>query len=191
MYEYISGDLIEVSPIHAVVLTYGVAYYINITLETYSEIQKSRSATLYVHQYVREDVNALYGFATKEERQFFRLLISVSGIGPASATKALASAPWLEIAQLIANGDPKEFKAIKGVGPKTASNIITSIQDKIELEPEDEVAKIDVTIAEDATKALAALGFPKVRAKKLCYDAFTKDPSLSLEQLIKVAMKGM
>lgn len=191
MYEYISGDLVEISPTNAVVLTYGVAYNINVTLETYSLINKDRHVTLYIHQHVREDTNALYGFATKEERQFFKLLISVSGIGPASAMKAFASATWTVIAQLIANGDPKEFKAIKGVGPKTASNIITSIQDKIELEPEDEVAKIDVTIAEDATKALVALGFPKVRAKKLCYDAFVKDPSLSLEQLIKVAMKGM
>ncbi len=191
MYEYISGDLIEVSPTHAVVLTYGVAYYINITLETYSEIQKSRSATLYVHQHVREDVNALYGFATKEERQFFRLLISVSGIGPASATKALASAPWLEIAQLIANGDPKGFRGIKGIGPKTAANIITSIQDKIELEANQSTVKIDVKIIDDAAKALAALGFPKVKANKLCETIFTKDPTITVEQLIKQAIKAI
>lgn len=192
MYDFISGDVTEVSPVHAVLHTHGIGYYINITLETYSHIGSNRFETLYIYQHLREDTNALYGFYTREERAFFKLLISVSGIGPSSALKALASVPWNGIARLIANGDVDGFKKIKGVGPKTANQIIVELKDKVNLEPEEATsAPINAMVIDDATKALVALGFPKAKAGSACKSIFHKDPSIPVEALIKSAIKMM
>ena len=194
MYEFITGNVVDISPTHIILENQGIGYNITISLETYSEL-KEQTAFLFIHQLIREDSNTLYGFYSKQEREFFRHLITVPGIGASTTMKALACASWKEIAGMIASSDVNGFKKIKGVGPKTANQIIITLKDKIEVEslpaqihnPSYHAGMID-----DAEKALVALGFPKAKAKKACED-ITKNASadISVESIIKAAIKLM
>lgn len=198
MYEFIRGEIIEITPTTIILENHGIGFSINITLETYSNYLKFTDShgeiLLYIHQVLREDSNTMYGFTTKEERAFFRLLISVSGIGPGTAIKALACAQWEDLALMVANNDLVGFKKIKGIGPKTAQQIIYALEDKIDLEPTKASNRkpefLDAMI-KDAILALATLGFPKPKAKKICEDLANENPNITVEQLIKQGIAKM
>lgn len=198
MYEFIRGEIIEITPTNIVIENHGVGFLINITLETYGNyLQHTNShgeILLYIHQVLREDANTMYGFTTKEERAFFRLLISVSGVGPGTAIKALACSTWEEIAQMIVNNDLAGFKKIKGIGPKTANQIILSMEGKIDLEPtkvSNRKPEYLEAMIRDAILGLAALGFPKPKAKKICEDLANSNPNITIEQMIKQGIAQM
>ena len=189
MYEYIKGSVAELTPTGAVIEAGGVGYYLHISLQTFSEIEHASEARLWVHYLVREDAQLFYGFATRAERELFRLLIGVSGVGPNTARLILSALTVPQLESAIANGEDKLLKGVKGIGGKTAQRIIVDLRDKIKangLMP-------DVTVSvnesfDDALAALVMLGFAAPQCKKVLQKLFAADPSLSTEKAIKQAL---
>lgn len=194
MYEYITGTLTAVNPTQAVVETGGIGYDILISLQTYSLIHKQTEIKLWIHLLVREDAQLLYGFATRDEREIFRRLISVSGVGPNTARMILSAMSNKEIRNALMTGDVARIKSIKGIGTKTAERMIIELKDKmvkLGLEPGDEpepVSTLSDTVAE-ASSALQLLGFAKANVEKVLGRLYKEEPSGSLEDLIKRALK--
>lgn len=192
MYEYFEGKLVEKTPTHAVVDCHGVAYQLNISLSTAARLGTAKECKLFAYLAVREDAQTLYGFFDKEEREMFRLLISVSGVGAATARMILSSLTPGEIAGGIAAGNVTLFRAVKGIGEKSAQRIIVDLKGKvgkIGAEPVNFLAAHNKT-REEALSALAALGFARNTAEKALDKAIRSDPAdKSVEQLIKEALK--
>ena len=198
MIEYISGTLTLLTPTYAVVEAAGVGYRLDIYLATFSALEKhgnGASATLLVHEIIREDTHDLFGFATEEERSLFRALVSVSGVGANTARMILSSASPDELGQVIATGDAKRLKAVKGVGTKTAERIIVDLRDKIKVvaaagaTPEMPLAQQSVSeTQEEALAALMMLGFPRPQSLKVLKKIFDADPAASVETAIKRAL---
>ena len=197
MLEYIHGRLAELSATAAIVDVNGVGYELNITLNTYSELEKSAApsagsaatARLYVHEVIREDAWVLYGFATKRERELFRDLIGVSGVGAASARMILSGIPAAELEQVISTGDERRLKMVKGIGGKTAQRIIVDLRDKIK-PLEDSLLQQPGTRSEaydDALAALVTLGNPRAAAEKALNKLFAENPGLTVQQAIKMS----
>ncbi len=197
MLEYIHGRLAELSATAAIVDVNGVGYELNITLNTYSELEKSAApsagsaatARLYVHEVIREDAWVLYGFATKRERELFRDLIGVSGVGAASARMILSGITAAELEQVISTGDERRLKMVKGIGGKTAQRIIVDLRDKIK-PLEDSLLQQPGTRSEaydDALAALVTLGNPKAAAEKALNKLFAENPGLTVQQAIKMS----
>lgn len=197
MLEYIHGRLAELSATAAIVDVNGVGYELNITLNTYSELEKSAApsagsaatARLYVHEVIREDAWALYGFATKRERELFRDLIGVSGVGAASARMILSGITAAELEQVISTGDERRLKMVKGIGGKTAQRIIVDLRDKIK-PLEDSLLQQPGTRSEaydDALAALVTLGNPRAAAEKALNKLFAENPGLTVQQAIKMS----
>ena len=167
MYEYISGKLAEVTPTYAIVEAAGVGYFINISLKTYSDIEHSAEARLYVHFIVREDQQSLFGFSTKIERELFRRLISVSGVGGNTARMILSTYSTAELRNIIATENAVLLKNVKGLGLKTAQRIIVELSGKmLELGADRDVAPADVQsqnneVLDETLAALVMLGFQK------------------------------
>lgn len=201
MYEYIQGKLVEINPAYAVIDSGGIGYILHITLNTYTRISTQESCKLFAHQVVREDAHVLFGFADMEERELFRLLISVSGVGPNTARLLLSSLNLNELKDAIVTGRVGILKSVKGIGEKSAQRIIVDLKDKIDkatVTPQ----KIDFshnTVREESLSGLVILGFPKKIAEK-AVDEVIKDlkqlavtdgsePSLTVERLIKEALK--
>lgn len=194
MIEYISGSLTALTPASAVLETAGgVAYLLNITLPTYSALEGQQKATLYVHESIREDAWVLYGFAETRERELFRALIGVSGVGAATALIILSSLSGDELASVIGSGDVRRLKAIKGIGTKTAERIIVDLRDKIKgSETPLNVQSQAVPAAfEEALAALQMLGFDKKLSHKALKQLFDADPALKVEAAIKKALTMM
>ena len=191
MYEYIKGLLVEATPAYAVIECGGVGYYINISVNTYSQIVALQQVSLYIHQIVREDALLLYGFFNKEERTVFRQLISVSGIGANTASVMLSSMTVKEIAGAILTENV--IKSVKGIGLKTAQRVIIELKDKIAVTGSAEEMNFGASVAikEEALAALVMLGFVKAQVNKVLDKIMAGGGVISVEELIKQALKQL
>lgn len=196
MYSYIKGELTEINPTQAIIENNGIGYELQISLQTFTEIQSLREVMLYIHHHLREDVELWYGFATKEERNIFRMLIEVSGIGPNTARMMLSSMSSTEIKTAIVSGDVNRIKSIKGIGLKTAQRVIIDLKDKISKGGDDTAANIFAqenksANMEEALSALVMLGFAKAAADKVLKAVYKENPNYTLEELIKFSLKRL
>ena len=193
MITHLKGRLVEKHPTHVVIECAGVGYFVNISLNTFSQIKDTENISLFTHLQVREDSHTLFGFAEALEREIFRLLISVSGIGASTARTVLSSLTPEQIRDAIANGDVLKIQAVKGIGAKTAQRVILDLRDKIlkiyeisEVSPDS-----NNTNREEALSALEVLGFARKQAEKAVDKVIDQDPSLSVEDIIKRALKNL
>ena len=196
MYEYITGKLTEVAPAYAIVEAAGIGYFINISLQTYSEIENNQSVTLYLHYIVREDAQILYGFATKAARELFRLLIGVSGVGGNTARMIQSTYSPSELRNIIGTGNAVLLKNVKGLGLKTAQKIIVELSGKmVDLKADDKIAGRDTAINsesyDEALSALIMLGFQKGASEKVLKKIFKESPELRVEEVIRIALKQL
>lgn len=196
MYTYIKGELTEITPTAATIENNGIGYELQISLQTFAEIQGLRDVMLYIHHHIREDVEMWYGFATKEERSIFRMLIEVNGIGPNTARMMLSSMNSTEIKTAIISGDVNRIKSIKGIGIKTAQRVIIDLKDKIAKGGEDVSSALFVPETqsanmEEALSALVMLGFAKSAAEKVLKSVYKENPQYTLEELIKFSLKRL
>ena len=191
MIDYIKGEIIELSPAHAVLEAGGIGYHINIALSTYSELNGKSNTKLYVYEAIREDAHILFGFMTKEERSLFLLLISVSGVGANTARMILSSIMANELQNAIITGNVSILKSIKGIGAKTAERIIVDLKDKV-LKVEfsaQGISAASTSIPEEAVAALVMLGFTQAMAQKAVKKVMDSDPQQKIEQIVKQALK--
>jgi len=191
MYAYISGKLIERTPAYVVLDVQGVGYHIHISLNSFTAIGEKEHIKLYTHLSIREDAHVLYGFFTEEERALFLLLISVSGVGSNTARVILSSLTTQEAIEAIASGNVKVLQHVKGIGTKTAQRIVVDLRDKVG-KAGDSLEKTNGlynTNKEEALSALLILGFNKVAADKVLTNTLRSDPSISVEKLIKEALR--
>jgi Holliday junction DNA helicase RuvA len=193
MYEYIRGAVSSINPASVVIDAAGVGYLVNISLNTYSKLTGKKEAQLLVHQVVREDAHVLYGFAEKRERDLFRNLISVSGVGAGTAMMMLSSLNPDEIVSAVTTGNADELKAVKGIGAKTAQRIIIDLRDKLGKMPESAQILIssDNTLRNEALSALVMLGFAKKDADKVVSKVMKENPEATVERVIKTALKRL
>ncbi len=192
MYDYIRGKLIEKTPTYAVIDCGGVGYILNISLTTFSQINNPDNCLLYAHLAVREDAHVLFGFASKTERETFRLLINVSGVGAGTARMILSSLNASEIAEAVLTNNVNTLKNVKGIGEKTAQRILVDLKGKFDrdsISPE-LFAGLHNTVRSEALTALTLLGFPKINAEK-ALDKVIKsvEQELSVEDMIKQTLK--
>lgn len=195
MIEYIRGTIAMLNPAAAVIETSGgTGYLLNISLPTFSALQGKGEARLLVHESIREDAYTLYGFAEERERELFRQLIGVSGVGATTALIILSSLGARELGAVIASNDVKRLKSVKGIGTKTAERIIVDLRDKIKAEDSTLVLQPGASAAargetfDEAHAALVMLGFDRKAAEKVLTAIFKDDPSLTAEKAIKQAL---
>lgn len=195
MIEFIQGKIETLEPAEAVIETAGgVGYLLNISLNTYSAIQGHDQVRLYVYEAIREDAYVLFGFADRRERELFLLLISVPGIGGASARMILSAFSPSELEGIISNGEEKLLKQVKGIGLKTAQRIIVDLKDKVKLTcAEGKAASIKGSLSDDtadsAIAALTMLGFQQAASQKVVQAIMKENPEISVEAIIKEALK--
>ncbi|MGE0077685.1 MAG: Holliday junction branch migration protein RuvA [Bacteroidales bacterium] len=193
MYEYIVGKLEEVTPTHAILENNGIGYFINISLQTFSAIDGKNDIKLYLHHVVREDAQLFYGFSTTQERELFRLLISVSGVGANTARLILSSLSVPEIQAAISTENINIIKQVKGIGLKTAQRIVVDLKDKmIGVDASSQIiSSVNNTIKQEALSALVMLGFAKAAAEKALDQIIKSEGNLPVEGLIKSALKRL
>ena len=193
MYEFITGDIVEKTPTFIILETGNVGYFINISLFTYSLLPDQNPCQLYIHQIVREDAQLLFGFINKEEREVFRQLISVSGVGANTARLILSSLSPVEIQQAINEGNVLELQRIKGIGAKSAQRIIVDLKGKITTASEMDhlFSTKSNTIKEESLSALVNLGFAKKTVEKVIDQVLKGNDQLTVEELIKDALKKL
>ncbi len=195
MYEYISGKVAELAPTYAVVEAAGVGYYINISLQTFSAVEHADDVRLYVHFIVREDAQTLYGFATKEERELFRSLISVSGVGGNTARMILSTYSPSELRNIIATENAVLLKNVKGLGLKTAQKIIVELSGKMALMGQQSVAGVSAAVSggiyDEAMAALMMLGFQRAASDKALKAILRESPSIAVEEAVRQALRRM
>lgn len=191
MYEFIEGSIVEKTPAFIIIQSGGIAYYINTSLFTYSGLPKEENIRLYIHEVIREDSHTLYGFFTRQEREIFRQLISVNGIGANTARMILSSLTPNEVSEAIQDGNIAVLQGIKGIGSKTAQRIIIDLKDKIgKAENIDNLFITESnTIRHESLSALVALGFMRKHAEKIVGNLLTKQSGLSVEEVVKQALK--
>ena len=197
MIDYIKGTITELTPTSVVLETGGIGYFINISLTTYSSLNKKEDAHLFVYEAIREDAHLLFGFVNRSERQLFLLLISVPGIGANTARVIMSSYSASEIQQMIAGGDVVSLNTIKGIGTKTAQRIIVDLKDKIlkisdtdgSLPKGSTLGAGSNTLREETVAALTMLGFAAAASQKAVEKIIREDASLTVEQVIKQALK--
>ena len=191
MYEYLNGKLVEKNPAYVILENNGIGYMINISLNTFTKIKALDHAKLYVHFYVREDAHILYGFSDDVERELFRYLLSVSGVGASTARLILSSLSTEEIYDAITGGKAAVLQSVKGIGGKTAQRIVIDLKDKLS-KADLSLEKVDFahnTLKDEALSGLLILGFSKAAATK-AVDRILRDGSAnSVETLIKEALK--
>jgi Holliday junction DNA helicase RuvA len=194
MYAYIHGKLVFKCPTYVVIDAGGIGYHINISLNTYAELEEKENCKLYTWLHVKEDAHTLYGFFEEGERRLFLHLISVSGIGPNTGRMILSSITPSEIQTAIVKGDVPLIQRIKGIGPKSAQRMILELQDKLKKEGPDSLISMPVhnTAKDEALSALVMLGFNKNIAEKVLENAIKASSEiLSVEALIKIALKSL
>lgn len=198
MIEYVRGELAELTPAYAVVEAHGVGYGLSISLNTYSGIQNKKEVKLYVVESIREDAYALFGFSTKQEREMFLLLITVSGVGANTARMILSAMSPAELCNVISSGNEKMLKTVKGIGLRTSQRIIVDLRDKIAVEGiADQMPAAGVAAAsamnnevrDEAIGALTMLGFSPAPSAKVVSAILTDNPQLPVEQVVKLALK--
>ena len=195
MIDYIKGQIVELTPTELVLDNQGIGYSILISLQTYEAFQTKTEAVAYIHHYIREDEELFFGFATKDERELFRLLISVSGIGVASARMMLSTLTSEEIRQAILAEDINKIKSVKGIGLKSAQRLVLELKDKVvkgEGTAEAALFKTDANaLVEEATTALVMLGFSKANISKVMPAILKDNPGAKVEDIIKAALKRL
>lgn len=193
MITHIKGKLVEKNPTFVVIESNGVGYWLNISLNTFSNLPNQESVFLYTHLSIKEDAHTLYGFITKVEREIFRLLISVSGVGPSIARTMLSSMTTDEIQRAIASGNVSLIQSVKGIGAKTAQRVLVDLRDKIlNTFMNDEVSINESnTNKNEALSALEVLGFNKKQAEKVLDKILIEDKTATVEILIKKALKNL
>ena len=192
MITHIKGKLVEKNPTHIVVDCNGVGYLLHISLHTYEQLTSDELLTIFTHLSIKEDAHTLFGFVTKVEREIFRLLISVSGVGPSIARTMLSSMTSEEIQQAIASENVALIQSVKGIGAKTAQRLILDLKDKIlKIYELDELPSLQHnTNKEEALSALEVLGFARKISEKVLDKILKVEPDLSVEILIKKALKS-
>jgi Holliday junction DNA helicase RuvA len=193
MITHITGKLVEKNPTYAVVEANGIGYWLNISLNTFSQIPDAESVFLFTHLSVKEDAHTLFGFISKTEREIFRLLISVSGVGPSIARTMLSSMTTDEVQHAIASGNVGVIQSVKGIGTKTAQRVLIDLKDKIsKTYAVDEVfINESNTVKNEALSALEVLGFTKKQSEKVLDKILLEDSTISVEILIKKALKNL
>lgn len=207
MYDYIKGIITELTPTSCTIEASGVGYFLNISLTTYSSIsdkyegtnkhEEGKQTRLFVHLIVREDEHLLFGFAEKIERELFRHLISVSGVGANTARTILSSYPPAELAQIIETGGSAAIKKVKGVGPKTAEKIVIDLKDKMknlgnrETSESSSGTAFSNPVRTDAIQALTMLGYTAQACEKVVDGIIKTEPSIAVEKLIKEALRKL
>ena len=196
MYEYLNGPIVELTPTQVVIECGGIGYDVLISLQTYDALQGKERAKVYLYYYVREDERQFYGFATKEERELFKLIIGVNGVGVGTARMMLSSLTTDEIRNAIIGEDANKIKSVKGIGIKVAQRIIIDLKDKI-IKGEGSTftlpstTKVDNSVVEEATTALVMLGFTKPNINKVIPEIIKKNPDIKVETLIKEALQKL
>ena len=197
MIEYIRGELAELTPAAAIIDCNGVGYLASISLNTYSAIQGKKSCKLYVYEAIREDAYQLYGFADKQERELFLLLISVSGIGGNTARMILSALSPAELINIISTENANLLKTVKGIGLKTAQRIIVDLKDKIATSGVETVNSemfanpANTEIHDEAVSALTMLGFAQAASQKVVAAILKEEPAAPVEKVIKLALKRL
>jgi Holliday junction DNA helicase RuvA len=202
MIDYIRGELAELTPAQAVVEAAGVGYALNISLNTFSAIQGKKEVKLFVHEQLvtggRDDSFSFFGFASKQERELYRLLISVSGVGANTGRMILSSGTPRDLCNAIASGDEQMLKSVKGIGLRTAQRIIVDLKDKIvnggladELHPtlDSATSTINHEVKNEAVGALTMLGFAPAPSAKVVTSILEAHPDMPVEQVVKLALK--
>ena len=195
MIDYIKGTIEELTPTETTFENNGIGYKILISLQTYEALNGKKDARIFIHHYLREDEELYYGFATKDERELFRLLIGVSGIGAATARMMLSSLTSDEIRNAILAEDINKIKSIKGIGLKSAQRLILELKDKVVkgagADNSTLFAKTDSSATEEAVTALVMLGFTKVNVNKAVTAVLKENPGATLEEIIKQSLKRL
>ena len=198
MIEYVKGELAEVTPAYAVIDAHGVGYGMNISLNTYTAIQGNKDVRLWVYEAIREDAYVLFGFATKQERDMFLLLITVSGVGANTARMILSEMTVAEVCNVISTGNERVLKSVKGIGLRTAQRIIVDLKDKsvrsgIASEwpssAGNDAALVNNSVKDEAVGALTMLGFSPAPSAKVVVAILKAQPDLPVEQVVKLALK--
>ncbi|MBE9488401.1 MAG: Holliday junction branch migration protein RuvA [Bacteroidetes bacterium] len=195
MYDYFKGTVVELNPTYVVVECGGIGYSLMISLQTYSLIAESgkKEAQLYAHLYnLPNDLPVLYGFGSKEERQVFRLLTGVSGVGGNTARTILSTFGLVELNQIITSRDSNRLRSVKGLGAKTSEKVIIELVDKmssVEFTNSEGIVEIDNNIVNEAITALQMLGFNKMASEKVVKKVIKSNPNSSIEQIIKLSLK--
>lgn len=201
MIEYIRGEVAELTPALAVIEAAGVGYALNISLNTYTALQGKKEARLFVHEVLvaggRDDSFTLFGFASRQERELYRLLVSVSGVGGNTARMILSSVSPRELCDIIASGNDKMLKTVKGIGLKTAQRIIVDLKDKIvtsgvaqEIPASGgQTSMVNNDVKDEAVSALTMLGFAPAPSQKVVVAILQDNPDLPVEQVVKLALK--
>ena len=191
MIEYIKGKITALTPTDVVLETGGIGYLLNISLPVFTALQGQSEAKMLVHESIREDAHVLFGFLEEKERVLFRLLIGVSGIGANTARMLLSSVAADELETVIASGDDRRLRAVKGIGTKTAQRIIVDLRDKISTVGTAEVSLPMNNSSEtydEAMAALSALGFARQQTQKVLTKIFRENPTITVEKAIKLSL---
>ncbi len=193
MIDHLRGRLVEKNPTYVVVECHGVGYFLNISLHTFSLLKDEENIHIYTHLLVKEDSHTLFGFMERSEREIFRLLISVSGVGSSTARTMLSSLSPTDVRDAIASGDVASIQAVKGIGAKTAQRVILDLKDKIlkVLDMGEVSTESNNTNKEEALSALEVLGFARRQSEKVVEKVLSQDASLSVENIIKRALKNL
>jgi Holliday junction DNA helicase RuvA len=193
MITQLKGRLVEKSPTDVVIDCNGVGYFVNISLHTFSQIPDSEVIKLFTHMQVREDAHILYGFSSVAEREIFRLLISVSGVGASIARTMLSSLSPKQVTEAIAGSDVATIQSVKGIGAKTAQRVLLDLKDKIlKVYGLDDVSIVSSnTNKNEALSALETLGFTRKQAEKVCDSVVKENPQATIEEIIKQALKKL
>ncbi len=191
MLDFIRGIVVELTPTTLVLEANGLGYDLNISIQSFTKLQNQDSCQIFVHEVIREDAHHLFGFVTRDEREVFRLLISVSGVGANTARMILSSMSTDEVRSAIATGNVESLKSIKGIGAKSAQRIIVDLKDKID--KSSDISQLfkqpDNTIKKEALSALEILGFSRKNGEKVVDKLLADESSLPVEEVIKQALK--
>jgi Holliday junction DNA helicase RuvA len=193
MITYLKGKLAEKNPTNVIIECNGIGYFVLISLQTYTRIPDNENILLHTHLSIREDAHVLFGFYDKIEREIFKLLISVSGVGPSTAITMLSSMTTEQIQQAIANKDVIAIKSVKGIGDKTAQRVIVDLKDKIlkTFNISEDLLTSNNTIKNEALTALEVLGFSRKASEKVVQSLLNESTDITIEELIKKALKNL